>query len=197
VFEGVWKSGVIPEDWKRGIILPFYKGKGSKSVCKNYRGITLLSVPGMAFANILLGRVRLRLIEASRREQSGFTSGRSTTDRILALNVLMQTRSKFNQPIWIAYVDLKVAFDSIHRAALWLLLRSIGLSDQIVSLMRSLYTDMVSCVRVDGDESGWFGINSGVHQGCTLAPNVFLAPIDWTMSRTVSKGSLGATVGDS
>jgi len=39
-------------------------------------------------------------------------------------------------------------------------------------------------------------INSGVRQGCTLAPNVFLAPMDWTMSRIVSKGGLGATVGD-
>jgi len=93
VFEGVWKSGVIPEDWKRGLILPFDKGKGSKSDCKNYRGITLLSVLGEAFANILLGRVRLWLTEARRGEQSSFTPGRSTTDRILALNVLMQTRN--------------------------------------------------------------------------------------------------------
>jgi len=169
---------VITEDWKRGIILPFYKEKISKSDCKNYRRITLLSVPGKAFPNILLGRVRSRLTEARLAEQSGFTPGRSTTDRILALNVLMQTRSEFNQPIWIAYVDLKAAFDSIDRAALWLLLRSIGLPDQIVSLMRSLYTDTVSCVRVDGDESGWFGINSGVLLECLLAPNVFLAPMD-------------------
>jgi len=64
-------------------------------------------------------------------------------------------------------------FYSIDRAALWLLLRS-----------QTLYTKTVSCVRVDGDESGWFGMNSGVRQGCTLAPNVFLAPMDWTMSRT-------------
>jgi len=108
----------------------------------------------------------------------------------------MQTCSEFNQPIWIAYVDLKAALNSIDRSALWLLLRSIGLPDQIVSLVCSLYTDTVSCVRVDGDESGRFGINSGVRQGCTLAPNVFLAPMDWIMSRTVSKGCLGATVGD-
>jgi len=186
----VWKSGVIPEDWKRGIILPFYIGKGSKSEFKNYRGITLLSVPGKAFANIVFGLVRLRLRDARRGEQSGFTPGRSTTDRILALNVLMQTRSEFNQPIWIAYVDLKVASDSIDRSALWLLLRSIRQPDQIVSLMRSLYTERVSCVRVDGDKSGWFGINSRIPHGCTLAPNVFLAPMDWTMSRKYPKAVL-------
>jgi len=26
----VWRTGTIPEDWKNGTVLPFYKGKGSR-----------------------------------------------------------------------------------------------------------------------------------------------------------------------
>ena len=37
------------------------KGKGSRHDCHNYRGITLLSVPGKVFAHVLLARVKSRL----------------------------------------------------------------------------------------------------------------------------------------
>jgi len=89
------------------------KPKGSRTVCKNYRGITILSVPGKAFAFTLLSRNKAKLLESRRVEQSGFTSGRSTVDRILTLNTLIQTRREFGQPFWVAYVDLKSRQHSI------------------------------------------------------------------------------------
>ena len=54
VIQQAWESGSAPDDWKRGIILPFYKNKGARSECKNYRGITLLSVPGKIYAHSVL-----------------------------------------------------------------------------------------------------------------------------------------------
>ena len=105
----------MPSDWKKGIILPLYKGKGSRKVRKNYRGITLLSTPGKAFALTLLARVKTELLEVWRPEQSGFTPHSSTVDRIATFNTLLQTCREFNKPLWIAYVDLKSAFDSADR----------------------------------------------------------------------------------
>ena len=40
-----------------------------------------------------------------------FTPHRSTIDRIITLQLLLQTRREFCRPLWIAYVDLKAAFD--------------------------------------------------------------------------------------
>ena len=45
IFNAVWRKGVTPKDWRRGIIVPIDK-KGIRRVCKNYRGISLLCVPG-------------------------------------------------------------------------------------------------------------------------------------------------------
>ena len=54
-----WDLGVVPEDWKGAVIVPLYKGKGMRTECKNYRGISLLSIVGKVYASILIERVKL------------------------------------------------------------------------------------------------------------------------------------------
>ena len=45
IFNNAWQSEKVPSDWKRGVITRIPK-KGNLSECSNWRGITLLSVPG-------------------------------------------------------------------------------------------------------------------------------------------------------
>ena len=44
----IWESKVIPKDWKCQIVIPIHKN-GSKSLCQNYRGISLLCVASKVF----------------------------------------------------------------------------------------------------------------------------------------------------
>ena len=134
----VWKEEVVPEEWHQGIIIPPYKGKGSKSECSNYRGITLLSVPGKVFAHIILARIKPTLLSHRRPRQSGFTSGRSTCDCIATLCNIAQRRQDFGHPTCAAFFDLRGAFDSLSQPALWLLLTRLGIPDKIMRLFRQL-----------------------------------------------------------
>ena len=84
-------TGIIPTDWKRGLVVPLSKGKGDRQDY-NYRGVTLLSVPGKVFARIILHWVRHHLLEHQHPEQSGFTLKWSAIDSILALRVLTERR---------------------------------------------------------------------------------------------------------
>ena len=84
-----------------------------------------------------------QLLARRRTEHSGFTPGQSTIDRIITLNTVIQSRKEFQRSIWIAFVDLKAAFDSVDRKALWKLLRSLGLHSKVVDLMEALHTDTV------------------------------------------------------
>ena len=48
----VFESGVVPEDCRSAVIVPLYKGKGERTECKKYRGISLLSVVRKIYAEI-------------------------------------------------------------------------------------------------------------------------------------------------
>jgi len=104
---------VVPGEWHQGIIIPLYKGKGSKSECSNYRGITLLSVSGKVFAHIILARIKPTLLSHRRLRQSRFTPGRSMRDRIATLCSTAQWKQDFGHPTFAAFVDLRAAFDSL------------------------------------------------------------------------------------
>ena len=74
----------------------------------------------------------------------------------------------------LTYAALSAAFDSISQSQLWLLLTRLRISDKIVSVIRALYSNSVSSARVSQSQSAWFTTESGVHQGCVLAPDGLL-----------------------
>ncbi len=191
----VWREGRVPAEWRDGIITALYKGKGSKTDCGNYRPITLLSVPGKVFAHVLLARIKPLLLTNRRPQQSGFTTGRSAADAVLALRLLAEIHREFGRPLDVIYIDLKAAFDSVDRAALWKSLEGIGAPAVIMDLIRDLHTHTTSRVRVGDEFSPVISTTSGVRQGCVLAPDLFCRAIDWLMSRVKPGGNLGIRVG--
>ncbi|XP_048481496.1 uncharacterized protein LOC125489526 [Plutella xylostella] len=51
------RRGQVPGDWCGAVIVTLYKGKGSQQDCRNYRGISLLSIVGKLYAKVLIERV--------------------------------------------------------------------------------------------------------------------------------------------
>jgi len=70
-------------------------------------------------------------------------------------------------PTYAASVDLHTAFDSVSQSQLWLQLTRLRITDKIVSLIRALCRNSVSCISASQSESAWFTIESGVRQGCS------------------------------
>ena len=75
----------MPEDWRSAAIVPLYKGKGEGTECKNYRGISLLSVVGKIYAGVLVYRVRRVTRSLIDDEQEGFRTGRGCVDQFFTL----------------------------------------------------------------------------------------------------------------
>ncbi|KAK0156417.1 Craniofacial development protein 2 [Merluccius polli] len=149
---------LVPLDWQTAVVVPLFK-KGDRRV-SNYRGITLLSLPGKVYSGVLERRVR-RIVEPRiQEEQCGFHPGRGTVDQLYTFCRILEGAWEFAQPVHMCFVDLEKAFDRVPRGVLWGVLREYGVSDPLIRAVRSLYDRCQSLVRVAGSQP------SGKRPGC-------------------------------
>ena len=84
--------------------------------------------------------------------QFGFMAGRSTTDAIFIVRQLQEKYLARNKELWMAFVDLEKAFDRVPRKEVWWALRYLGVDEWIVSVIRAMYEDATTKVKLNGRE---------------------------------------------
>ena len=99
-----------------------YQKKGNLQLCDNWRGISLLSVAGKVFARILANRIAPIAESVLDESQCGFRKCRGTIDMIFVARQLQEKAREQMCQLYMCFVDLKKAYDSVPRDALWLLL---------------------------------------------------------------------------
>ena len=105
--------------------------------------------------------------------------------QIFTLRRVLEHRHKFQQPTTACFIDFRTAFDSVDRDALWIILKADGMPQKLVNLIKSYYSNTRARIRIYGEESSEFSLNSGVRQGCPLSPVLFNYAIDWIMHHSL------------
>ena len=186
LFEEIWEKLKIPAEWKEGYLIKIPK-KGDLSRCDNFRGITLLSVPGKVLNIIILERMKGEVDKTLREEQADFRQDRSCTDKIATLRIIVEQSIEWNSSLYVNFVDYEKAFDSLDKETLWKILRHYGVPMKLVNMIKNSYEGMSCRVIHDGQLKENFEIRTGVRQECLLSPFLFILAIDWIM-KTETKG---------
>ncbi|KAK1791378.1 hypothetical protein P4O66_013384 [Electrophorus voltai] len=168
LFNKCWQDQSVPSDWRKGVIVKLPK-KGNNADCNNWRGITLLLVPGKVFCSVLLWRLQHAVDKILREEQAGFRVGRSCSEQIYMLRNIIEQCIEFQRLLLINFIDFKKAFDSVHRGSLWKILRAYGIPQWFVNVFQNLYISSSCCVRTDDGYTDFFNIETGVKQGYDIA----------------------------
>lgn len=182
IFQKVFSSGKFPLLWSQSFIAPIFK-KGDPNDCNNYRGISVGSTLGKLYAIILEKRITAwaegRGLRA--RGQAGFRNDYRTIDNAFVLQTLIE-KSKFSplgpNKLYTCFVDFSKAFDTIPRDLLWKRLEEIGLSNEMIMAVKSMYANVLSCVKTPTGFTEFFTCTRGVRQGCPLSPLLFGLYID-------------------
>ena len=61
LINNIVKEGCIPDDWRKSILVPVYKGKGDPLVCGSYIAIKLLEQPMKVLERVLERRIRCQV----------------------------------------------------------------------------------------------------------------------------------------
>ena len=180
LLQSIWETEDIPEEWKKGLIVKLPK-KGDLSDVQNWRGIQLLSLPSKVLTRIILKRIMTAIDKSLREEQAGFRAGRSCTDQIATLRIIIEQTVEWQSPLYVNFIDYRKAFDMVDRPTIWKILRHYGLPAKIINIIRSMYEGTICQVIHNSDLSPSFAVTTGVRQGCLLSPTIFLLVIDWIM----------------
>jgi sorting nexin-29 len=164
------------------LIVPLPK-KGDLTQMSNYRGISLMSIAAKIYNKVLLYRIRDPIEQILRRNQAGFRQGRGCTEQVHILRRLIEGAIDKNLDIYAVFIDFKKAFDSLRRSTMFSILRHYGIPDKTVRVIKTIYNNSKSRVLVDGKLSDEFDVTTGVLQGDTLAPFLFIIVIDFVLKK--------------
>uniref|UniRef100_A0A670IVF8 Reverse transcriptase domain-containing protein n=1 Tax=Podarcis muralis TaxID=64176 RepID=A0A670IVF8_PODMU len=177
LFNSIYQSALVPKSWNNSIVVPIFK-KGDRNCPENYRPISLLPCISKIYAKSLLIKLEEWMLTKGLpgKEQAGFKAGSSTLDQCLVLSHLVDKYVMRNRrKLFVAFVDLKSAFDSVDRNKLWTKLEHLDIDPYLLTLIQSLHSNNQIYVKVskDGRLAGPILNNRGVRQGCILAPTLF------------------------
>ena len=184
-------NGYPPDQWLTSLLIPIHK-KGEISDCNNYRGIALMSIAAKLFNRILLMRIRSVLDDHLRTNQNGFRPDRSTTQQILCLRRIIEgCKTMRDHKLLAIFIDFKKAFDSVTWTSILSILLAYGIPPLLVNAVLALYKGAKAQVFTSDGTSDPFSLTTGVLQGDTLAPYLFVIVVDYVMRKAVVDDSLG------
>ena len=144
----------------------------------------LLSVPGKVLNRIILERLKGAVDRKLRDHQACFRQERSYIEQISTLRINIEQSLEWNSFMYITFIDLVKAFDSLDRDSLWKLIRHYGIPEKFIAIIKNTYEGMSCKVLHEGTLTDKIKVKTGVRQGCLLSPFMFLLAVDWIMKES-------------
>ena len=171
LFQKCLQQCAISSEWATHIIIPVFKS-GEKNLVSNYRPISLLCNVSKVLKKLVYDKIINFITESISFVQFGALKGRSTLQQLLVF--LNFVHNNHDQQVDIFYLDIKKAFDGIPHDKLFHKLYSCGIQGNLWEWFKSYLSGRTQHVRIRQSLSAPLPVLSGVPQGSTLGPLLFI-----------------------
>ena len=171
-----WKNGIIPDIWKKAVVIPIKKEGKPGNRPESYRPISLTSCICKLMERIVNARLMwyLENNHLIADEQAGFRQCRSTEDQITYIAQAIEDAFQEEKKTTVVWIDMEKAFDRIWREGLLLKLRQSNITDNMLDWIQSYLSRRKARVSLHGIKSKEASLKHGVPQGGVLSPTLFL-----------------------
>ena len=172
----ILESEKYPSSLCRNILVTLYKLGGGNNDPDNYRGISIGSCLAKLYSTILYHRIlevndNVGLIN---NKQIGFLKGFRTADHLLVIDTIInEVVHKQKKKLFVAFIDLKKAYDKINRDALIFKLKSKGFSGKFLMSIVALVNNVLQIPKINGKLLPPIVTSTGLKQGDNLSPILF------------------------
>ena len=163
----------LPQSMRTGLITLIPK-KGDLRHLTNWRPISLLNIDYKIITKTLANRVSRVIHTLISEDQSCCVPGRNIADNVILIDNIMQYLQNNNMKGYILKIDQYKAFDRVEHSYLLKVLDQMGFGDYFLRWVKILYTDIVGCIKHNGNVSATFPIERGVRQGCPLSAILYV-----------------------
>eukprot|EP00732_Lithocolla_globosa_P001186 Lithocolla_globosa_v1_NODE_552_length_3760_cov_9.338462.p1 type:complete len:556 gc:universal NODE_552_length_3760_cov_9.338462:1692-25(-) len=178
LFNRILETGVLPTAFLQGVILTILKPNKDPACLSSYRPLTLLNSMGKLLERILYRRFKKRFFpDFIYDEQGSFAAGRGNSDQIFILAETIDVTLERDRTLFVAFLDLKGAFDSVWHDGLFFRLNEAGITGKTWRLLQAWYGNMFSSLPA-APEVKQVKLTRGTRQGSILSPLFFLLYIN-------------------
>ena len=174
LYDCCMRMGRVPQEWKDSTTVLVHKG-GDRDDLHNWRPLMLSNTIGKLYSAVLADRISAWASNGGRLspEQKGFTDHEGCLEHNFVLQMAIEDARRRGEELCVAWLDLANAFGSVPHSHILGTLRLLGLPEEMLHIIKDLYTDSITRAMTPDGLSDPIPILSGVKQGCPLSPIIF------------------------